>query len=98
MKAIFFIILTFFFSVLSITIGKAQLSVDTIQYLAGSNWDNYLKWNISQQSGSIVTKGSFDGINGNGIKINCSFSQQGGWLDMNMALQDTLTKKYPFVF
>jgi hypothetical protein len=92
----------FVFSFVLLLKGGSQVIIekttDTTQYLIKGNWDNYLKWNLSRQSGSVAGKSNYDGIGNDGITLIYKFAPTGGWFDMNIALGDTLGRNYPVVF
>ncbi len=98
MRIKLYILFLFLLSSKGITQINIEKPVDTVQYLINQNWDNYLTWNLSHQSGSTSVKSNYNGINNNGIALVYSFPATGGWFDMNMVLSDTLTHEYPVVF
>ena len=98
MKTIFTIVLSFLLYSAANTQPVIEKPTDTNQYLIIPSWDDYLKWNISQQSGSTAELSNYIGINTNGIALTYSFPSSGGWFDMHIPLMDTLTDAYPVVF
>ncbi len=79
--------------------GLAQgVTTDTTEYLASGNWDNYILWSLSKNSGVAAEKSNFNGLNSDGIDIAYTFPVQGDWIDMSIALPDNFNSKNPIVF
>ncbi|MFA6402718.1 MAG: T9SS type A sorting domain-containing protein [Salinivirgaceae bacterium] len=92
------ILLITFLAFLSIK-GLAQgVTTDTSNYLASGNWDNYLLWSLSKNSGVSAAKSNFNGLNNDGLAIAYTFPVQGNWLDLSIALPDNFVRKNPIAF
>lgn len=98
MRIIYFLILLLLWPCNSFSQITVEKPTDTFQYIASLNFDAFVQWNLSAQSGSTASKSNYNGLGGNGIGIIYSFAPTGGWFDMNIPLNDTLQKEYPFVF
>ena len=62
----------------------AQSTMDTTNYLDSGNWDNYLDWNLSQQSGSTATTGNYMGLGDDtthAIPYTLNHSADQEWVD-----------------
>lgn len=71
---------------------------DATNYLQGGNLDNYPAWSFSHQSGSLGTVANYAGLNGNGLAVSYTFPSSGGWVNLEIPVDNLFAPSNPIVF
>lgn len=75
-----------------------SIPADTTNYLASKSLDSYTGWSFSRQTGTSGSVANFNGLHGDGLKLDFNFPASGGWVNLEVPVGTSFSVSNPFVF
>src|ERR1035437_6214053 len=72
-----------------------RVTTDTTNYLLANSMDIYSAWSFSKQTGTNGSLSNYNGLNGDGLRINYTFPSTGGWVNLEIPFGSSYTKTNP---